>query len=78
MIRAETVKMMTEMTPTQLSDVLDFSGYTDCKFTRVDFQGITESGDFRYNVKYLEDGVEETGRVYLKYDHKTNLLTADY
>ena len=78
MIRPETVKLISEMTPSQLCAVLDFSGYTDCEFTDATFQGITESGDFRYTVKYLEDGVEETGRVYLKYDHKTNLLTADF
>ena len=78
MIRPETVKMMIEMTPSQLCTVLDFSGYPGCEFTEVSFQGITESGDFRYTVKYLEDGVEELGRVYLKYDHKTNMLTADF
>jgi hypothetical protein len=76
MIRPETVKMMIEMTPSQLCTVLDFSGYPGCKFTEVSFQGITESGDFRYTVKYLEDGLVEIGRVYVTYDHATSMLSA--
>lgn len=78
MIRPETVEMLVKMTPTLLSTILDFSGYPDCKFTSVFFQGITESGKFKYNINFREDGCIQQGAVFVAYDHATQMLTADF
>ena len=78
MIRPETVEMLVKMTPTLLSTILGFSGHQGHKFTAVFFDGITESGSFKYNITFKEDGEIQNGAVYVMWNHATQILTADF
>ncbi len=80
MILADTVKTLTTLTATGLSQVLKASGYTGCFFKRVEFLGLTNGGEFCYKVTYHDDSGEgeEVGKVFVKYDAPTGMMTADY
>ena len=81
MILADTLKVLTTLTPTGLTQVLKHSGYTGCFFKRAEFLGITNGGDFCYKVTYHdEEGMDEdaVGKVFVKYDHATHAMTADF
>jgi len=78
MIVADTVKILTSMTPTTLSQVLDATGYKDCKFDSSKFLGITNGSQFCYSVTFVEDGREQTGKVFVTYDSATGFLIADF
>ena len=78
MIRPETVQLLIELTPNQLSTILEFSGHEDHKFMEVFFQGITESGKFKYLTNYKEDGKIQQGAVYVWLDHLSQMLVADF
>ncbi len=80
MITADTLKTLTTLTPTGLSQVLKHSGYTGCFFKRAEFLGLTNGGEFCYKVTYYDDSGEgeEVGKVFVKYDTPTGMMTADY
>lgn len=80
MILADTVKMLTTLTTTRLTQVLNASGYTGCFFKAAEFKGITVDGDFCYEVTYYDDNGlgEEVGKVFIKYNHGTHAVTADF
>jgi hypothetical protein len=80
MILADTLKTLTSFGPKGLAVILDKSGYSMCSFDTAEFLGITNGGDFCYKVTYHDDagtGVE-TGKVFVKYDHATHAMTADF
>jgi hypothetical protein len=79
-ITADTLKTLTTLTPTGLSQVLKHSGYTGCFFKRAEFLGLTNGGEFCYKVTYYDDSGEgeEVGKVFVKYDTPTGMMTADY
>jgi hypothetical protein len=79
-ILADTLKVLTTLTPTGLSQVLKHSGYTGCFFKRAEFLGITNGGDFCYKVTYHDDAAtgEEVDKVFVKYDQATHAMTADF
>ena len=80
MILADTLKTLTTFGPKGLAVVLDKSGYSMCSFKTAEFLGITNGGDFCYKVTYYDDAGtgEEVGKVYVKYDHSTHAITADF
>jgi len=80
MILADTVRTLTTLTPTGLSQVLKHSGYTGQFFKRAEFVGITNGGEFAYKVIYHDDAGtgEEVGKVFVKYDSSTGFMTAGY
>lgn len=80
MILADTLKVLTTLTPTGLTQVLKASGYTGCFFKSAVFLGITNGGDFCYKVTYHDDSGEgeAVGKVFVKYDHSTHAMTADF
>ena len=81
MILADTLKTLTTFGPKGLAVVLDKSGYSMCSFKSAEFLGITIDGDFCYSVTYYDDagtGEEEVGKVFVKYDHATHAITADF
>jgi len=79
-ILADTLKVLTTLTPTGLTQVLKASGYTGCFFKRAEFLGITNGGDFCYKVTYHDDAGtgEEVDKVFVKYDHSNHAMTADF
>ena len=80
MILADTVKTLTTQTPTGLTQILKASGYTGCFFKQAEFVGITNGGEFAYKVIYHDDSGEgeDVGKVFVKYDAPTGMMTADY
>ena len=80
MILANTLTTLTTMDTKALARVLDASGYAMCSFKTAKFVGITNSGDFCYAVTYYDDNGlgEATGKVFVKYDHSTHAMTADF
>jgi hypothetical protein len=79
-ILADTLKLLTTQTPTGLTQILKASGYPGCFFKRSEFLGITNGGDFCYRVTYHDDAGtgEAVGKVFVKYDHATHAMTADF
>ena len=80
MILADTLKTLTTFGPKGLAVVLDKSGYSMCSFKSAEFKGITNGGEFCYKVTYHDDNGEgeAVGKVFVKYDHATHAITADF
>lgn len=80
MILADTLKLLSTQTPTGLSQILKSSGYTGCFFKSAKFLGLTNGGDFCYQVTYHDDAGEgeAIGKVFIKYDQANNSITADF
>ena len=80
MILADTLKLLTTMTPTALSQVLKASGYSGCFFRTAQFLGMTNGGQFCYSVTYHDDAGTgpAQGKVFVKYDTEVQAITADF
>lgn len=80
MILADTLKTLTTLSPKGLAKVLDASGYSMCSFKTAEFLGITNGGDFCYKVVYFDEygEGEDVGKVFVKYDHATHAMTAEF
>jgi hypothetical protein len=55
MITADTLKTLTTLGPGDLSRALAVSGFTGVGFSRAEFLGITNGGDFCYKAFYHDD-----------------------
>jgi hypothetical protein len=78
MITAEKLTALTTCGPTMLAEVLNSSGYKDCKFKTARFLGMTNGGQFCYTVSFEEDGAETVGKVFISYNHANDSITADF
>lgn len=81
MITSETLETLTTFSPRALARVLALSGYTGAVFKSAEFVGITNAGEFAYKVTYFDEagtGKDEVGKVFLRYDHTEDKVTADY
>ena len=81
MIDPQAVTTLCTITAKSLPRVLDNSGYEGCSFTNVVFLGINQDGKFVYEVEYFDDlgtGKDETGYVFVSYDHEKGAITADF
>ena len=81
MITADKLNQLINIDRKELAFILDRSGYSMCAFEDVEFLGITNGGQFCYKVTYFDEmgtGEEETGKVFVKYDHATQAMTADF
>lgn len=78
MILAETLKTLTSFTAPALQRALDkkAKGY---EFTGATFLGITNGGQFCYNVVFRSEDFEGTDstKVYLTYNHSQGRVIAD-
>jgi hypothetical protein len=78
MILAEELTKFTTLTRYELSNILDASGYKDCKFDSAKFLGLTHSGNFCYSVKTYEGtSAEETAKVFVS-KTATGKITAEF
>lgn len=80
MITADTLKTLTTFTTHGLAMALHHSGYTGASFKTAKFLGLTNGGQFCYQVTYHDDagtGAEQ-GKVFLTYDPVAGQVTADY
>ena len=81
MILADTLKLLTTMSPQSLAQVLDVSGYKTCSFKTTEFVGITNGGEFAYKVLYFDNkgpGKESVDKVYVKYNTEKQEITANF
>ena len=78
MITAEKLKMLTTMTPTLLTQVVRASGYKQDKVNECKFLGITNGGQFCYQVDYDDFGTMTKTKLFVKYDQAADQVTADY
>jgi hypothetical protein len=81
MILADTLKLLTTMSPQSLAQVLDVSGYKMCSFKTTEFVGITNGGEFAYKVLYFDNkgpGKESVDKVYVKYNTEKQEITANF
>jgi hypothetical protein len=81
MLTADKVKLLTTMGPTALKLTLASSGYTGQAFKSAKFVGITNGGQFCYQVTYFDDactGKDEIGKVFVAYNHANDSITADF
>jgi hypothetical protein len=80
MITAETLAKVTQFSRNDLAKILDTSGYTKCSFKSARFLGITNGGQFCYQVTYHDDhtGEDAVGKVFVTYNSANNSTTADF
>ena len=81
MILADTLKLLSTQTPTGLTQILKASGYTGCFFKSAKFLGLTNGGEFCYQVTFHdEEGMDEdaVGKVFVKYNTADHSITADF
>ena len=80
MITADTLKTLTTFTAKGLAGALANSGYKGWEIKTAKFVGITNAGQFCYTITYDDrNGLgEETGKVFLTYDHANGKVSADY
>ena len=81
MIDPQAVTTLCTITAKGLSRVLANSGYTGMSFEDAVFAGINQDGKFVYEVQYYDDagtGENETGYVFVSYNHETDAVTADF
>ena len=78
MITAETLTMLTSLSAASLGAMLDESGYKGCVFTDAKFLGITNGGQYCYQVVYDDDEGSNFGKVFVTYDQYLFHMTADF
>ena len=80
MITAEKLEALVSCGPGELSMILHDSGYTGCSFKTARFLGLTNGGQFCYSVTYHDEAGtgEETGKVFVGYNHANESFTADF
>lgn len=80
MITAEKLQFLTSMNKTELAQTLNVSGYTGASFKSVKFLGMTNGGEFCYQVTYYDDAGEgdTVDKVFVNYKHAAESITASY
>ena len=78
MITAEKLKMLTTMGPTMLAQVVQASGYKKDRVNEARFLGMTNAGQFCYEVDYDDFGTMTKCKLFVKYDQAADKVTADY
>jgi hypothetical protein len=79
MILADELSKFTTLDRYELSNILSSNGYTGLSFNSVRFLGLTNSGNFCYNVKFFDDHSdgEQTGKVFVS-KTATGKITAEF
>ena len=78
MITADKLKTLTTMTPTALTRIVQASGYKQDTVNECKFLGITNGGEFCYQVDYDDFGTLTKTKLFVKYDQTADKVTADY
>lgn len=80
MITADTLKTLTTFTTHGLAMALHHSGYKGASFKSCKFLGITNGGQFCYQVIYHDESGtgEAIDKVFLTYDASAGKVTAGY
>jgi hypothetical protein len=81
MITADTLKQMTTLGTYALAQILATSGYSGARFKTAKFLGLTNGGEFCYQVTFHDEegtGKDAVGKVFVKYDPAANKVSAEY
>ena len=77
MITAEKLKLLTTLTPTSLTALLQSSGYKQDIVTECQFLGITNGWQFCYKIDYDNFGNKEYRKAFLTYNPTEDRVIAD-
>jgi len=77
MITADTLEVLTTLTPQYLTKAAQLSGYRGPNFTSCKFLGITNGGQFCYQGVFQAEGGTDSTKVFLTYDHTEDKVFAD-
>jgi len=80
MITADTLRRMTGFTAEALTDLIRQAGYKGDKFKESKFLGITNAGQYCYQVLYFDDNLGEDAytKVFITHDQFEQSTVADY
>ena len=78
MITADKLKLLTNMPAVMLTTGIQAAGYKKDKFETAKFLGITNGGQFCYNVSYIEDKEIHETKVFVSYDSVADKVAVDY
>jgi hypothetical protein len=80
MITADTLKRMTGFDAGGLTALIHAQGYKQDKFKDSRFLGITNAGEYCYEVLYFDDNLGEDAytKVFVKHDQFEQTTVADY
>jgi hypothetical protein len=81
MIDPKTLTMLTTLKPRTLAGVLATSGYSGNSFETAAFMGINRDGKFVYLVTFFDEGGEglvDTGKIFVSFDHATRVVSAEF
>ena len=77
MITAETLESLTTYSAPFLNKAAQLAGYKGPAFTSCKFLGITNGGQFCYNVVFHVAGGTDSAKVFLTYNHADGRVIAD-
>lgn len=78
MVLAEDIKILSRFTAPALTRGIQLAGWKKDHFTRAQFLGITNSGQFCYSVTFKEDGETHKTKVFVDKDPETGAIRVDY
>jgi hypothetical protein len=77
MITADKLTLLTNMPAFMLTQLLHSSGYKKDKVTEAKFLGLTNAGQFCYEIDYDNFGTKEYRKMFLTYDPAAGKVIAD-
>jgi hypothetical protein len=78
MITAEKLTLLTNMPAAMLTMAAQDAGYKGPEFTSCRFLGITNGGQFCYNVVFHVKGGTDSTKIFLTYNPAKDQVIADY
>ena len=77
MITANKLALLINMPPVMLTQLLQASGYKKDRVTEAKFLGLTNAGQFCYEIDYDNFGTKEYRKMFLTYNPTADKVTAD-
>ena len=78
MITASKLTELTTYSPKALTRIVQASGYKRDTVNEAKFLGMTNAGQFCYQVDYDDFGTMTTTKLFVKYDPANSVVSADY
>ncbi len=78
MITASKLTELTTYSPSALTRIVQASGYKRDRVNEAKFLGMTNAGQFCYEVDYDDFGTVTTTKLFVKYDPASSVVSADY
>lgn len=78
MLRADTLQTLISFSAEDIEDLLKFNGIKNILCTDTKFLGITNAGQYCYQIVFEQDGESQFGKVFLTYDASTGNIKAEF